>query len=553
MSPLSRWLEPSRSRWIAAGLVMVLVVALGWVSDDAYVTLRSVDMVWEGHGPVYNADERVQAYTHPLWFGLLCLSYGLTFGEAWWAAFLPCVLYTGIAVTCVLLAFNREPRRALIALGLLAGSRAFLEYGTSGLENPLTLAILAGMVAARRTVGTDSGRLGIVSLLAGFAVVNRLDTALLVGPLWAWTAWESRELGTWRVVRALALASLPLLAWEAFSIVYYGVPVPNTAYAKLQTGLPLTTKLGMGFTYLTHFAVHDPTGTLVLLGSLLAGLLSGDPRARPTMLSIALYCAYIVWIGGDFMAGRFLAAPVLLAALTLAGLPAPPEIRPRLLVISAWTLPLLLQVYLLFAPQRIAQENALVEVGPYEAVRLWGIVDERAYFRSTLGLPAVLANGGTPSRITRVKGEALRERARRADRTLVAMPAQAGVYAYYAGPEVIIVDIYGLGDPLVARLPMQTSARRQWAPGHYPRTLPEGYVESRGTRTNGLVDPDLRALWEELDRVVAKPLWLPARWTSIWRLNTGALDHHAEAWAERVRSRPDPVPDPVGIPGPGGP
>lgn len=527
------WRSPRRLRWVAAFILMSIVVLFGWVSDDAYVTLRSVDMLWQGHGPVYNVDERVQAYTHPLWFLILCVGYGASFGEPWWAAFLPSVLYTGIAVICVVLAFRREPVRALIALGLLAAGRSFLEYGTSGLENPLTLALLAGIFAIRAQGETASTRLGVVSLLAGFAVINRLDTALLVGPLWVFTAWESRELGLWRILRAGALAALPLLAWESFSLVYYGVPVPNTAYAKLATGIPLTTKLGMGFTYLTHYAVHDPTGALIVLGSLVAGLLSGESKARPAMVSIALYGAYIVWIGGDFMAGRFLSGPVLLAALTLASLPRPKAIRPQLLVFAAWTLAGILQLYVQFAPQRLAQEAALVERGPYEAVRMWGIVDERAYFRSSLGLVAVLSQGGSPARITRVEGEALAQRAKRADRRIVAMPAQAGVYGYYAGPDVIIVDIYGLGDPLVARLPMQTSATRQWAPGHYPRTLPEGYVEGRHNREMDLDDPDLSAIWTGLDAVVAGPLWSAERWQAIWRLNTGALQPHIEAYAAR--------------------
>ena len=31
---------------------------------------------------------------------------------------------------------------------------------------------------------------------------------------------------------------LPLLAWELFSLLFYGFPFPNTYYAKLNTGIP---------------------------------------------------------------------------------------------------------------------------------------------------------------------------------------------------------------------------------------------------------------------------------------------------------------------------
>jgi len=540
----SPWLR--RSPWLVAAALLLGMAALGWVSDDAYVTLRSVDLTWQGYGPVYNVDERVQAYTHPLWFGVLLISYGLTFGEAWWAAFLPSLLYTGAALACVVLTLRSAPGRALLALALLASSRAFVEYGTSGLENPLTFALLAGIVAARARL-RDGAALGVVSTLAGLALVNRLDTALLVGPLWLATAWQVRHLGWARVVRAGLLALLPLLAWEAFSLVYYGVPVPNTAYAKLGAGMPLGVKLRMGLTYLTHFAVHDPTGALVLGAALVGGLLRGGARARPELAAIGLYLAYIVWIGGDFMAGRFLAAPVLLAAVVLARLPhagspapdAPTEgsgVPVRTALLAAVVLIVVGQGVWAAHPQRRAQEAALVQTGPYEAVRMFGIVDERTYFRSTLGLPAVLASGGTPERVTRREGEAVAARAAQQQGPVVAMPAQAGVYGYYAGPHVRIVDLYGLGDPLIARLPMSTSATRQWAPGHFPRTYPDGYLEGRATRANTLEDPDLHAFYDELDRVVAGPVFAGSRWAALWRLNTGQLDGYVQTYAERLRA-----------------
>ena len=34
------------------------------------------------------------------------------------------------------------------------------------------------------------------------------------------------------------LGFIPLIAWELFSLIYYGFLLPNTAYAKLNTGLP---------------------------------------------------------------------------------------------------------------------------------------------------------------------------------------------------------------------------------------------------------------------------------------------------------------------------
>ena len=41
------------------------------------------------------------------------------------------------------------------------------------------------------------------------------------------------------------IAFLPFVAWEGFSLLYYGVPFPNTAYAKLNTGTPTAERLAV--------------------------------------------------------------------------------------------------------------------------------------------------------------------------------------------------------------------------------------------------------------------------------------------------------------------
>lgn len=42
-----------------------------WVSDDAFITFRTIEQFFSGHGLRWNPHERVQAFTHPLWFWLL--------------------------------------------------------------------------------------------------------------------------------------------------------------------------------------------------------------------------------------------------------------------------------------------------------------------------------------------------------------------------------------------------------------------------------------------------------------------------------------------------
>ena len=60
--------------WLALGAVVGLfglLLRAGWVTEDAYITLRPVDNWVNGFGLRWNPAERVQGYTHPLWMVLL--------------------------------------------------------------------------------------------------------------------------------------------------------------------------------------------------------------------------------------------------------------------------------------------------------------------------------------------------------------------------------------------------------------------------------------------------------------------------------------------------
>jgi len=59
-------------------LLMVVVARTAWMSDDAFITLRTVDNFVNGYGLTWNVGERVQAYTHPGWMFFLSAFYVFT-------------------------------------------------------------------------------------------------------------------------------------------------------------------------------------------------------------------------------------------------------------------------------------------------------------------------------------------------------------------------------------------------------------------------------------------------------------------------------------------
>jgi arabinofuranosyltransferase len=197
-----------------AAVLLFLVLRNAWVCDDAYITFRTLDNLASGHGLRWNADERVQAYTHPLWL-LLHVPFHWITGEFFFTtiAISAALSVAAFALATGLLA-ERPPWVALLAALPLLFSQAFLDFATSGLENPLTFLLLA--LFALALLKRDDPSPFELSLLTALAAVNRLDAVLLFMPalLHALVRRGRRSL-----VPAM-LGFAPLVAWEAFSLFY---------------------------------------------------------------------------------------------------------------------------------------------------------------------------------------------------------------------------------------------------------------------------------------------------------------------------------------------
>jgi arabinofuranosyltransferase len=119
-----------------------------------------------------------------------------------------------------------------------------------------------------------------------------------------------------RALGDAALGVLPFLAWSLFALVYYGSAVPNTAYAKLAHGTSRTEVIAQGVSYLWTTVTFDPPGTALAVLGIAAALRDGRRVMLACGVSVLLYVAYVVSVGGDFMAGRF-TTPVLVAGAVL--------------------------------------------------------------------------------------------------------------------------------------------------------------------------------------------------------------------------------------------
>lgn len=491
--------------WLTAALLLLFAfqtLRLAWLSDDAYITLRSVENFTHGYGPVYNPGERVQAFTHPLWMLLLSAvqlpagALGIPLPYTTLALSLAAAL--GAAAVLVFRAARSRPA-ALTALALLLCCKAVLDYSTSGLEDALSTLLLA-VFAARLFADRPAG-LGELSLWAALGMLNRLDLALVYAPTLLLLFWQLPPAERWRRGLLPALAGfLPLLLWEAFSLFYYGFPFPNTAYAKLSTGIPRALLLRQGGLYFADSLVRDPAGWLLLAASTALVFLRRSPEQKlhgALLLGVGLYLGYILSVGGDFMTGRFFALPFFAAALLLARL----ELHSagRLVLCGA-------AVLLAFG----LGANPWATLPPDQARQMpdSGIVDERAWYFDEMGLWNSLRSGA---------GLPLAPPWQRDPAAFAVLELDTiGVGGYRAGPSVHVVDRWALADPLLARLPVDDPL--QWRIGHFRRELPAGYLETLQSGVNVILNPEIARYYERIRQVTRGPLYSPGRWAQAVRL-----------------------------------
>jgi arabinofuranosyltransferase len=532
--------EPTGARPSGARLALVLAL-LGaaftyvflqnaWVADDAYITFRTVDNWIGGHGLTWNVHERVQVYTHPLWMMVMTGAVLVT-GEYFLTAIaLSFVLSTGALALVVrlLLGQGGAAWRCGLLFALVVVSKAVMDYTSSGLENPLSYLLAAVFCTAllgRDTRELSERRLLGLFLVASLAFVNRQDTILLYVPALAVLLVQHARTLRGRLGRVLLIGTAPAVLWLLFSVVYYGFPFPNTAYAKLWSNLSTSGRLERGLDYLQDSLRRDAFSHAVLV---LALVLAALRRRRTELLLLAgalLYFAYVV--GGaasaTHMSGRFFALPLFVGVVAATFLVRTP--RSGAVLAGA---ALLFALWSPFSAVKMGTGFYRSEEAPDEPSTedlKWAACNAGA------GLFSDLPRERLPDHPWLRQGLAFHDDPARVHVGGAAKGFGIGLFGFAAGPEKVVIDFLALSDPLLARLPARRPSLRH--SGHYVRMIPEGYVESVVTGENRIVDPDLRVYYDHLLVVTTGPLFSRERFATIWSLNLGRYDHLVASYHER--------------------
>lgn len=493
---------------LAAMLVLfgILVLRRSWVAEDAFITFRTVDNFVNGYGLTWNTIERVQAYTHPLWMFLNSAVYAITH-EMFYSSLFLSLAISVLTVWLFAMRLASSPVVAAFGILVLASSNAFVDYSTSGMENPLSHLLVVIFYIVFFRVSPSTNRVFGLSLLFALVGLTRLDLMLVCIPGWLFALVETPRRRKWL---AAAAGLLPLVLWEVFSLLYYGFLFPNTAYAKLNAGIPSIDLARQGYAYLVNSLIFDPI-TLVLIAS--GVVISFALRNRKMMLSAAgilLYLLYVLRIGGDFMSGRFLTVPLLCAVLLICLVEYAHS--SQALAVLPFVLVCLLNLASPLPTFALNDPRA-----PLDAIDSRGISDERRYYEWVVGFTSYTRLINYP-----LNHDQCMDGLRARTNGLAVIPkAAVGYFGFCAGPDVHVIDTMALADPLLSKLPVRLG---EWRIGHFERDLPEGYLETVEGGENRLVDPDLARYYDQIKTIVSGRLWDWNRLVVIWKMNTRQYD-----------------------------
>jgi arabinofuranosyltransferase len=327
------WLSRLQGSWLVllllvlASLALARTSSLAWLCDDAFVSFRYADNWARGVGLVFNANERVEGITNPLWTLILAVLARLGLNVETAAT----TLGLGAHLLCILLlAWAGRTRigglsraRYLLPIGAIiaVADTDLSTFATGGLETSLfSTAVLASLVTAWLPKSTLAAG-ACAGLCVAVSGMLRPDGILFLAPL-ALAFWGRRRRG---LVSYLVVSVALLGAFHGWRRVYFGSFIPNTYYAKSA----FVSWWTQGAIYLGYFSIRHVAllAAAVAISAIALVRMSGSLRTAsasskgyPAACSTCdaairlivpwamtlVYCVGVVRVGGDFMYARLL-------------------------------------------------------------------------------------------------------------------------------------------------------------------------------------------------------------------------------------------------------
>ena len=452
--------------------------------DDAMISMRYAYNLAHGFGPVWNAGERVEGFTNPLWVGLMALVHLLPIPLAQtslvvqWAG---AVLMAGTLffVKRIVEHFTDDMFAMLGAVALTAFYQPLHSWALLGME----VSLLGLLLSAAIYLSFDRARFPVWTyILLAVSTLVRFDMAVPYIVVLAVLFFADKNRRWAHLLVGGLLLALFLGGQSLARHAYYGEWLPNTYYLKVE-GWPATLRLLRGAYALALFIYYS--NWILILLPLSLTFFRRDWRVVLLTLVMFGQMAYSVYVGGDAWedhggANRFIATamPLLFACLMLAI----EEIRqemaaelgdrkgPLALTRLAW-----LTIFVI----ALLNFNALM--GDWKSIERWAFQrrpDYTAGNERNLRIALALQETTKPGASVAVIG--------------------AGTIPYLL-PQDYAIDILGKADPYIAhqnvRVPMSIADVPTMRPGH---------MKWDYAYTFGELKPDIIvSIWEGTDQEAA--------------------------------------------------
>ena len=477
-----------RSAHHIMGLVLPLITAFAtmwrlrsFTIDDAYISYRYSRNLAKGLGLVYNAGERIEGYTNFSWTVLLALGAKLGVDPAVTAK----VLGFAFGLAAIALVYHLEtrlrPMRTVPTLApwLLATTTPFMGYAVFGLETAFFVTLVLGGIALVMRE-REHGGFPWSGLVFGIAGLTRPEAPMFLGltmlfmsgpPLFGIGGARRRPLvllaglaglclaiilklrspvmpptnaaGYWLLVVTAAVATIAALPRELFALKnlmrggifiaivaahllwrksYYGAWVPNTFTAK--TG-DLSMQLVGGLDYLKKYAMHE--GPLAAFATLGLGVAIAKRHRWLLGCAAIVVCTttYVAIVGGDWMPLHRFATTMQPFTYLLVAVGVRSLVEERSAQVN-WGVAFLAVGLVAHRGERLEEDRRKI------------LVDEKGFWDR--------AAGGVAHWFRSVEEDRGRE-------TIAGEIALGDIGQVGYETDLPIVDLLGLVDPVVARLP----------------------------------------------------------------------------------------------------
>jgi len=306
--------------------LIALAALMAWqnyfMQDDAYIAFRYAKNLAEGNGLVWYPQLREYGYTNFL--------FTLSVGGLMWLGFDPEIAaslitvpaFIGSVILTVMLgrSISRHPWVPYIAGLAVATHHTISAYASGGMETSLQMFLVLLTYCLILWYCNGARRISpwAIALSSSLALLCRLDSALLLFYAYLYLAAhflkKLKENGTRRLwLPALVTVLVPTLAVFGLLLgcyLYYGTPLPNTFYAKIDGSGEF---LPEGFQYLYSYLTAQSFFPLCLIFLAAAAWIAArsqsanfDSMVFYALAACLVWILYIVYIGGDFMEFRML-------------------------------------------------------------------------------------------------------------------------------------------------------------------------------------------------------------------------------------------------------